>query len=187
MNVVINSSHRVIGAFAGDMEGAHQAGVQFLDRLCRQRRIPGDIVVVSNNGYPLDQNIYQSVKGMAAAVPCVKEKGVIVMAAACNDGCGGEAFREIFRSADSPEEVLRRIFKTERHKTQADQWQAQILAGILTRNKVILISDCDRKLVEEMHMIYAQDMEDALAKAEEIAGRKASVTFLPEGMSAITE
>ena len=62
-----------------------------------------------------------------------------------------------------------------------------ILAGILTRNKVILISDCDRKLVEEMHMIYAQDMEDALAKAEEIAGRKASVTFLPEGMSAITE
>ena len=187
VNVVINSSHRVIGAFAGDMEGAHQTGVQLLDRLCRQRRIPGDIVVVSNNGYPLDQNIYQSVKGMAAAVPCVKEKGVIVMAAACNDGCGGEAFHEIFRSAASPEEVLRRILKTKRHETQADQWQAQILAGILARNKVILISDCDRKLVEEMHMIYARGMEDALAKAEKIAGRKASVTFLPEGMSAITE
>jgi nickel-dependent lactate racemase len=34
---------------------------------------------------------------------------------------------------------------------------------------------------------FAGDMEDALAKAEEIAGRKASVTFLPEGMSAIKE
>ena len=39
------------------------------------KAIPADIVVVSNSGYPLDQNIYQSVKGMTAAEATCKENG----------------------------------------------------------------------------------------------------------------
>lgn len=185
VNVVINSSHRVIGAFAGDMEDAHLAGVRFLDGLCREDGIPADIVVVSNNGYPLDQNIYQTVKGMAAALPCVKPGGVIIVAAACEDGCGGEAFREIFRRSASPGEVLERIRRVPRQETQADQWQAQILAGILAEHRVILVSGCDRELVEEMQLVYAADMEKALRIAEETVGRNGTITFLPGGMSVI--
>lgn len=186
VNVVINSAHRVIGAFAGDMEDAHQAGVRFLDGLCRKKGVPADIVVVSNNGYPLDQNIYQTVKGMAAAENCVKPGGVIIMVAACEDGCGGEAFHEIFRQASCVQDVLDGILRVALWETQADQWQAQILAGILVKHRVILVSDCDRKLVEEMHLQYAGSIEEALWMAEKMMGKKATVTFIPEGMSVIT-
>lgn len=86
VNVVINSRHKVIGAFAGDSERAHLTGVGFLEQLCKTPPIPADIVVTSNNGYPMDQNIYQTVKGMATAEKTCKKNGVIIMVAECNDG-----------------------------------------------------------------------------------------------------
>jgi len=85
-NVVINAKHEVVGAFAGDCQQAHFAGVQFLKGLCACDRKKADIVITSNNGYPLDQNIYQSVKGMTAGEATCKDGGVIIMCAACNDG-----------------------------------------------------------------------------------------------------
>ena len=51
-----------------------------------------DIVISTNGGYPLDQNIYQAVKGMTAAEATVREGGVIIMLAASNDGLGGDDF-----------------------------------------------------------------------------------------------
>ena len=50
---------------------------------------PFDVVVTSNSGYPLDQNLYQAVKGMSAAAKVVKPGGLIVCAAECRDGFPG--------------------------------------------------------------------------------------------------
>ena len=44
---------------------------------CEQRF---DIVIASNSGYPLDQNLYQTVKGMSAASKVVKKNYHIIMA-----------------------------------------------------------------------------------------------------------
>ena len=47
---------------------------------------PFPIVVTTNSGYPLDQNLYQAVKGMSAAAQVVDAGGYIATAARCNDG-----------------------------------------------------------------------------------------------------
>ena len=47
---------------------------------------PFDVVLTTNSGYPLDQNLYQAVKGMSAAAKIVKPGGTIVCAAECRDG-----------------------------------------------------------------------------------------------------
>lgn len=93
---------------------------------------------------------------------------------------------ELFRQASCAQDVLDGNLRTARQETWADQWQAQILAGILVKHRVILVSDCARELVEEMRLRYAGSMEEALRMAEEMVGRKAKITFLPEGMSMIT-
>lgn len=62
-------------------------------------------MVSSNGGYPLDQNIYQSVKGMTAAESTCKEGGVIIMVAACNDGHGGQSFYDNLANSKSPREL----------------------------------------------------------------------------------
>ena len=92
LNVVLNAQKHIIHAVAGDFVKAHEAGCRFLDGQCEAAPAPADIVVTTNGGYPLDQNIYQAVKGMTAAEATVNHGGVIVMLAKSNDGHGGEAF-----------------------------------------------------------------------------------------------
>ncbi|MBO7320227.1 MAG: DUF2088 domain-containing protein, partial [Clostridia bacterium] len=91
LNVIIDSEKRVVRAFAGDPTLAHEAGCAFSMEQCRAERIPGDIVITTNGGYPLDQNVYQAVKSMTAAEACVNEGGVIICEAPYKDELPEEA------------------------------------------------------------------------------------------------
>lgn len=184
-NVVINAKHQVVGAFAGDCEQAHLAGTEFLKGLCLSEKTLSDIVITTNNGYPLDQNIYQSVKGMTAGEATCAEGGVIIMAAACADGHGGESFRKTMTQELSPAQILEQIQATPRQDTVPDQWESQIFARILSRFLVVLISEADPGLVRSMKMHPARDLDHALEIAEKLLGRKGSVTVIPEGISTI--
>lgn len=86
VNVVLNSEKEVIFAAAGDCESAHKKGTDFIQSLCSVNAVEADVVITTNGGYPLDQNIYQAVKGMTAAEATVRKGGVIIMLAASNDG-----------------------------------------------------------------------------------------------------
>ena len=184
-NVVINAKHEVVGAFAGDAQQAHLAGVEFLRSLCQCEKVPADIVFSSNNGYPLDQNIYQAVKGMTAAEATCKEGGVIIMTARCNDGHGGASFMETMTQPLSAAEILAQIEATPKADTVPDQWESQILARILSRFHVVLVSEADPALVRAMKMHPATDLQQALEIAEKLLGRAGSITVIPEGISAI--
>lgn len=184
-NVVINAKHQVVGAFAGDCEQAHLAGTEFLKGLCQTQKTSADIVITTNNGYPLDQNIYQAVKGMTAAEAACKEGGVIIMAAACNDGHGGESFMQTMTEDISAAEILKKIEATPKKDTVPDQWESQILARILSRFHVVLVSEADPALVKAMKMHPAKDLPHALQMAELLLGRKGSITVIPEGISTI--
>lgn len=184
-NVVINAKHKVVGAFAGDCEKAHVAGTEFLKELCLCPKAPADIVITSNNGYPLDQNIYQAVKGMTAGEATCKDGGVIIMAAACNDGHGGESFMKTMTQALSPAEILAQIQATPKKDTVPDQWESQILARILARFQVVLVSQCDPGLVKAMKIHPAKDLRQALETAETLLGYPGTVTVIPEGISTI--
>ena len=78
VNVVLNANKEIIFATAGDCEGAHKRGTDFLSSLCGAKAIEADIVITTNGGYPLDQNAYQAVKGMTAGESTVKKNGVII-------------------------------------------------------------------------------------------------------------
>ena len=78
----------------------------FLASLCQKEAPQADIVVTSNNGYPLDQNIYQAVKGMSTAEVACRKGGVIVIAARCEDGSGGEEFWRTFREEKDPKVIM---------------------------------------------------------------------------------
>ena len=184
-NVVINARHKVVGAFSGDCEQAHIAGTEFLKELCQAEKVPSDIVITTNNGYPLDQNIYQSVKGMTAAEATCKEGGVIIMAAACNDGHGGESFMKTIAADKTSAEILAEIQSTSKKDTVPDQWESQILARILSRFHVVLISEADPELVSAMKMHPARSLEEAMKIAESLLGFRGSITVIPEGISTI--
>ncbi|PXV95696.1 nickel-dependent lactate racemase [Lachnotalea glycerini] len=186
LNVVINSEKEVINAFAGDSQLAHEEGCKFVMELACVQAVKADIVISSNGGYPLDQNIYQSVKGMTAAEATCKEGGVIIMVSACNDGHGGKSFYDNMANASSPREVLDRVFKVERTKTVPDQWEFQILARILDKHTVILVTDmCDPEIICNMHIQHAFTLDEALQKAFQLKGKNATITVIPDGVSVV--
>ena len=185
-NVVINSDKEVIYAVSGDVDQAHIAGREFLSSKCKVDSVMSDIVISTNGGYPLDQNIYQAVKGMTAAEATVKEGGVIIMLAKSNDGHGGAEFYKTFKEEKDLNRMMATFLATPKDQTRIDQWQSQIFARLLLKATVVFVSSCDDQLVEDLHMVPAHSMEEALEKAKAIVKKDDyKVTVIPDGVSVI--
>ena len=188
VNVVLNEEKKVIYAVAGDTEQAHAEGVRFLSSLCGVSAEPADIVISTNGGYPLDQNVYQAVKGMTAAEATVKEGGVIIMMAKSNDGIGGDHFYHQLANEKDIHKTMALFRSRDRQETVPDQWQTQILLRVLMRAEVIYISEMDDEIVRKMHMTPAHSLDEALAKAKKILGREeVTITAIPDGVSVIVK
>lgn len=185
LNVALNSEKKIIAAFAGDLEKAHEKGVAFVRELAQCPPITGDIVVTSNGGYPLDQNLYQTPKAVSTAEACAGEDGVIIMSASCSDGMGGSFFEKLIVKGTA-EEIDDYLSKIPPKETISEQWCVQIYARILKKHKVILATTyLDRETVEKANMIHASSLDEALEKAYEIKGKDAEVVVIPDGVSVL--
>jgi nickel-dependent lactate racemase len=185
-NVVINAAKEVIYAAAGDCDLAHRAGREFLLSKCRVAPIEADIAITTNGGYPLDQNIYQAVKGMTAAEAAVRKGGVIIQLAKSGDGHGAPEFYKTFAEEKDLDRMLDTFMKTPRESTRVDQWQSQIFARVLKHATVIYISDAPDEMVRDLRMIPAHSIAGAVKMAEEILGNPhASIVAIPDGVSVI--
>jgi nickel-dependent lactate racemase len=186
VNVILNGEREVIASFAGGLEEAHAEGCKFLTSLASVSRLPCDITVVTNGGYPLDQNIYQAVKGLTSAEATNKDGGVIIMVAGLADGTGGKGFYENLAQCKTPQEFLERVSHVDRSHTVPDQWESQVLARILSRHHVIMVSDLIKpEIVTAMHMEHASSFEEALRRAYAVQGRNAKVVVIPDGLAVI--
>ncbi|MTV50301.1 nickel-dependent lactate racemase [Heliobacillus mobilis] len=186
LNVVINAKKEIIYAVAGDRVEAHLKGCQFVRDLVAATPIPGDIVISTNGGYPLDQNLYQAVKGMTAAEASAKAGAVIIMVAGCSDGIGGEAFYHQLADYPSPQAAMDTFLATSKEDTPADQWESQILCRLLIKHKIIMVTDPKwAQAVRDMHLDYAETLEKALAKAKAVKGEEAEITVIPDGVGVI--
>ncbi len=186
LNVIINGEKKVIEAFAGDLEQAHAYGCEKVLEIARVTPVKSNIVLTTNGGYPLDQNIYQTVKGMTAGEACVNDNGVIVILSSCADGTGGEFFYKLLADNPSAEVAYQKLNDVEPSDTEFDQWEAQILARILCKATVIIVSDkCDPKIITDMHIKHAYTVEEALSMARSIVGENEKITVIPDGISVI--
>ncbi|MBQ9725989.1 MAG: nickel-dependent lactate racemase [Kiritimatiellae bacterium] len=190
LNVAIDPGKRIVRAFAGGFEAAHAEAVAFLRRHVGVR-VPeaADVCVTGNGGAPLDQNVYQCVKCMAAAEPVTREGGCIVVCAECADGHGGESFFRMLRDIE-PAQMLRRFAAVPAEKTEPDQWQAQILARIaLTRGVVFVTPERNHAMLRQMRFRAAATLDEGLALARALCGRgdAARIAALPDGVSVVPE
>jgi nickel-dependent lactate racemase len=141
LDVTLNRDHGITRVFAGDLPRAHAAGCKFAGQTAMvEVAEPYHVVVTTNSGYPLDQNLYQSVKGLSAAAQIVKRGGSIVLAAECSDGLPDHGrYKDLLREATGPEEFLSRLDGS--GPGAHDQWQVQIQAQIQRNARVFIKSD----------------------------------------------
>ena len=188
VNVVLNDKKEVIFATAGEPEKAHKQGTDFLREHCGASAREADVVITTNGGYPLDQNVYQAVKGMTAAEATVKKGGVIIMLAKSNDGIGGDHFYHQLCDESDIQKTMDLFLSRGRGETVPDQWQTQVLLRVLFHARVIYISEMADELVEKMHLIPAHSIDEALEKAKKLLNKNdPTVVAIPDGVSVIVQ
>lgn len=185
VNVTINSEKKVVAAFAGDAILAHNEGCKTLSKYCSVAPSQlADIAISTNGGYPLDQNMYQSVKGMTAAEAASKDDAVIIMVAGCLDGHGGESFYTKLKDNPNKQKIMDKILATKREDTIPDQWEIQIQSRILINHRVIYVIDPNhQKMAQEMGFEVTDDLNQALAMALKIKGTDAHIAIITDGVS----
>ncbi|MGE0443714.1 MAG: nickel-dependent lactate racemase [Vicinamibacterales bacterium] len=182
LDVTLNRHKAIAGVFAGELFAAHAAA-------CAQARAdsmsvvsgPFDVVLTSNSGYPLDQNLYQAVKGLSAAARIVKAGGTILCAAECRDGVPAHgSFAEVLALDGSPAGLLRAI--TAPGFLVPDQWQVQILATILSSARVMMKADgVPASALAAAQVEPIEDVSVAVRRALDEAGPWARLCVLPHG------
>lgn len=187
LNVALDENKKIIAAFSGDPRAAHERGCATVSGFSKADPVKADIVATSNGGYPLDQNIYQTVKSMSSAESCINPGGVMIVVSSCVDGHGGEGFYNWFANARTADDILREIENIPPEKTHPDQWQVQILARILSKCKsaIIVSRHIDPSIVKNMHMRHAETFEQALKVADDLLGYQAEIVFIPDGVNII--
>jgi nickel-dependent lactate racemase len=161
------------------MGKTHDAACAFVERSAVQQvGAPFDVVVSTNGGHPLDRNLYQAVKGMAAAERILRPGGVIVMAAACGDGVPDDgAFARLLEAAATPDDLVQAT-----GGAQLDLWQAQVLGRVLQKAEVHLFSDgLSAQTTRGALLQPIDDLSDAVRAAVARRGGASRVAVLPEG------
>jgi nickel-dependent lactate racemase len=182
LNVTLNTRREITGVFAGEMLAAHAAGCAFVKESAMLAvEAPYDIVITTNSGYPLDQNLYQSVKGMSAASQIVRPGGSIVIAAACEDGLPDHGrYAPLLAEAGSPGGILEMI--SQPGFSAQDQWQVQIQAQIQQKADVYVYSDgLSDEQIERALFIPCRDIERIVDRLLKKYGPRARVCVMPEG------
>ena len=181
INVTLNTRRQITRYFCGETLAAHREGCRFV-KTTAMTACPHDfpVVVTTNSGYPLDQNLYQTVKGMAAAARIVRPGGLIVTAARCNDGFPAHGnFRQLVEASRSARELMDRIMAP--GFSMLDQWQAQHLAMVLLKARVALYSELADADVRRAHLTPVRDVRAAIDAELARVGRDAPIAVLPEG------
>jgi len=182
LNVTLNRDKQITGVFAGDLVAAHDAGIAFVrDKTMVPVDAPFDIVITTNSGYPLDQNLYQCGKGMSAAEQVVRPGGAVIIAAECSDGLPDHGlFGQMVKAARTPQELFDSVMGA--GETRQDQWAAQIQARIQLKADVYLYSDyLDDAATTAALLIPCHDIAATVEALRGRYGREARICVLPEG------
>jgi len=181
VNLALNSRHEITRFFCGDITAAHEEACRFVKETsmvpCEE---PFPVVVTTNGGYPLDQNLYQAVKGMSAGAQIVTDGGLVVAASRCNDGFPSHGnFSKLLFDHDSPQAILDTILAP--GFSMYDQWEAQLLAMILVRARVALYSEIADDEARRAHLEPVSDIGSFVSEELRRYGPDTPVAVLPEG------
>jgi lactate racemase len=187
LDVTLNRDHAITNVFTGELFTSHAAGSLF----ARETAMAGvraayDVVLTSNSGYPLDQNLYQSVKGMSAAAQIVKPGGSIIIASECSDGLPAHGgYSDLLRQAAGPDAFLDRLSAAGCEAVH-DQWQVQVQAQIQRKAHVFVKADgLSADQVRGAWFEPVSDLGECIHERLAAAGTGARLAVLPQGPQTI--
>lgn len=181
INVTLNKEREITGFFCGEVIAAHEQGCAFAKKTAMapvERTFPA--VITTNSGYPLDQNLYQSVKGTVAAAEIVQQGGRIILAAECSDGFPAHGnFTRLLYEYDSPQSMLDAVYAP--GFRMLDQWQIQKFAQALLKAQVAVYSEISPEKIRRAHLEPVGNLSNFIRQTLDECGEDIPIAVLPEG------
>jgi lactate racemase len=186
LDVTLNRDHAITNVFSGELFTSHAAGCAFA-RATAMAPVEAayDVVLTTNSGYPLDQNLYQSVKGMSAAAQIVNPGGSIIIASECSDGLPAHGgYKDLLRQAVDPAAFLEKLLEPD--FAAHDQWQVQVQAQIQRKAQVYVKADgLSADQVRDAWFEPVEDVGECVRARLMAAGAGARLAVLPQGPQTI--
>jgi nickel-dependent lactate racemase len=182
LNTVIDEDRDLVHVNFGEVVASHAAAVDFVaasTRLPVGRRFR--TIVTSAAGHPLDKTYYQTVKGMVTPLDILEPGGTLIVASACSEGFGSQAFRASqARLVElGPDAFLRTLVG--KRFADVDEWQTEMQLKPMRAGRVQLYTtglDAGERRLTGVEVVDAID--DAVAAALARAGDPA-FAIIPEG------
>ncbi len=186
IDVSLDANGNITGVFAGDPRQAHAAGVQAVRGFVRSTIAePADIVITTSAGFPLDLTYYQAIKGMTAALPVLKKGGMLILAAECAEGLGGETFSVMATRFDTAKAFDEWIHS---HPVEVDQWQLQeCVKAARAADVVVVARGIQNAQKEKLFVQSAPSVEEAIERGLRKLGRDATIAVIPKGPYTLVE
>jgi lactate racemase len=186
IDVLLDGAQQITHVFAGELFTMH-ARARDVATSVAMREVPTayDVVVTTNSGFPLDQNLYQAVKGMTAAERVVRDGGMIVLAAECSDGLPDHgSYAEMLGRAPTVAGLVE-LF-ADPALAVPDQWQVQVQARVQSKARVLVhCAGLSEAQLSAAHLEATSDVGATVAEALDAAGPDSRVCVLPEGPQTI--
>ena len=185
LGCVLNSTHEIVGVWAGDPEKVMDNGIKLVDIMFKSEisETP-DIVVVSADGAPHDINLYQALKALYTASQVVKEGGWIILVAECKEGLGSDLYHEWLQKYKTSSEIKKALednFKIGAHKAYYHRKAVETF-------HICLISSLHESFVDRFLSFHPfSSVQDALDHAIQNSDDTPRVLVLPHGTTTHVE
>lgn len=191
INVVLDDDNRPVAVMAGEPERTFSDLVN-LARQLYEVPVPQQYdVAVAGVGFPKDVNIYQASRAASylffAPTPVVREGGVIILPAPTPEGAGNGVGEQRFHETMQRARYMSSLLSDLRRKGYPPGAQrAFVMAKVLEKNPVIIVGSMTPEVVSQVHMIPAEDMEEAFRMAVERIGKEElEVLIVPHGLKTL--
>lgn len=180
INTVLFNNNKIYALVAGDLESAHEKGVE----LCREVygvSIPEVADIVIAEAYPADIDLRQAIKAICAADLVCRHGGVIILPAECPEGIAPQ-FSEFAKYGFKDPDFLYQEVEKGRFRQKLMAYTLVAIGRIISqRVHAILISpNIDSSQAERMGFIWAIDLQDGVNKAFQMLGDNSKIIVLKQ-------
>ena len=183
LNVVMSFEKEIVACFWGHPTDVIREGIK-ISRSVSMTTIgsKADLVIASAGGYPKDINLYQAQKAMTHASLVVRPGGIILLAAACEEGVGSQSYEDFMADIFTHQDVLTRF---KQQGFQVGPHKAVQIAQIAQKHPILLLSQLQPEMVQKLLLTPVTTVKEGIEQALRIDPTIHSVTILPYAVSTI--
>lgn len=182
INVVLDGTGKIAGAFAGDIIKQLYVGAKLATEIYSPtiENEPDILIAVVNP--PLDQNLYQAQKGFENCRMIVKSGGIMILIASCYDGIGPKDYAEMLQSGRTVEDLAKK-FEQIKMNYQLGWHKVGSIPPFLVDKQLWMVSDIPKAVLSRMFIRGFSSIQDALDTAVREKGENASILIVEDSAS----